>query len=53
MKNSPDFVNYKGRAINGPDQVDALAQAQSIFYLSIFIVQCFNVRGRLPFTIHI
>ncbi|KZV90337.1 aminophospholipid-transporting P-type ATPase [Exidia glandulosa HHB12029] len=52
MKNSPDFVNYKGRAINGPDQVDALAQAQSIFYLSIFIVQCFNVfavKARLKF----
>jgi hypothetical protein len=40
---SPDFINGRGRAISGHDQVDALAQAQSIVYLSIFITQCFNV----------
>ncbi|KAF9557188.1 aminophospholipid-transporting P-type ATPase [Agrocybe pediades] len=42
-KGSPDFINYRGRAISGQDQVDALGQAQSIVYLSIFITQCFNV----------
>lgn len=61
LKSSPDFVNSRGRVLNAPQQVDALAQAQSIgkpflfnllqryssndaVYLSIFIVQCFNVR---------
>lgn len=43
LKSSPDFVNSRGRVLNAPQQVDALAQAQSIVYLSIFIVQCFNV----------
>jgi len=42
-KSSNDFINYKGQSINGSQQVDALAQAQSIVYLSIFITQCFNV----------
>jgi sodium/potassium-transporting ATPase subunit alpha len=27
---SPNFINYKGQSINGPQQVEALAQAQSI-----------------------
>lgn len=40
---SPDFINGRGRAISAHDQADALAQAQSIVYLSIFITQCFNV----------
>ena len=40
---SPDFINGRGRAISAHDQVDALGQAQSIVYLSIFITQCFNV----------
>ncbi|OCH88233.1 aminophospholipid-transporting P-type ATPase [Obba rivulosa] len=40
---SPDFINYKGEAITASQQVNALAQAQSIVYLSIFIIQCFNV----------
>ena len=43
-KSSPDFVNSRGQIISAFDQVDALAQAQSIVYLSIFITQCFNVR---------
>ncbi|KAF5373122.1 hypothetical protein D9758_001480 [Tetrapyrgos nigripes] len=43
VKHSPDFINTKGRVLTADDQVDALGQAQSIFYLSIFIVQCFNV----------
>jgi hypothetical protein len=29
-KDSPDFINYKGQSINGPQQVEAFAQAQSI-----------------------
>ncbi|KAH9483613.1 Sodium/potassium-transporting ATPase subunit alpha-4 [Psilocybe cubensis] len=40
---SPDFINYRGQSIPAHQQVDALAQAQSIVYLSIFITQCFNV----------
>jgi hypothetical protein len=27
---SPDFINYKGQSLSGPQQVEALAQAQSI-----------------------
>jgi sodium/potassium-transporting ATPase subunit alpha len=53
-KSSPDFINYKGQSISGDQQVEALAQAQSIVYLSIFFLQCFNVfavkaRFHLPF----
>ncbi|KAN0141264.1 aminophospholipid-transporting P-type ATPase [Lactarius tabidus] len=40
---SPDFINYKGQSLSGPQQSEALAQAQSIVYLSIFFTQCFNV----------
>ncbi|KIK59054.1 hypothetical protein GYMLUDRAFT_170208 [Collybiopsis luxurians FD-317 M1] len=43
VKHAPDFINYKGQALNATQQIDALGQAQSIVYLSIFIVQCFNV----------
>jgi len=51
---SADFINYKGQSINGKQQVEAFAQAQSIVYLSIFFTQCFNVfavkaKYRLPF----
>ncbi|KAF8188333.1 aminophospholipid-transporting P-type ATPase [Pholiota molesta] len=42
-KGSPDFVNSRGQVIDGKHQADALGQAQSIVYLSIFIAQCFNV----------
>ncbi|KAH8100263.1 aminophospholipid-transporting P-type ATPase [Cristinia sonorae] len=42
-KSSSDFINYKGESLNASHQVDALGQAQSIVYLSIFIIQCFNV----------
>ncbi|THG94387.1 hypothetical protein EW026_g7073 [Hermanssonia centrifuga] len=42
-KTSPDFVNGRGQTIDANQQVEALAQAQSIVYLSIFIIQCFNV----------
>ncbi|TBU55204.1 aminophospholipid-transporting P-type ATPase [Dichomitus squalens] len=53
-KTSPDFVNSRGQIISPSKQVDALAQAQSIVYLSIFIIQCFNVfavkaKLRFPF----
>ncbi|KAI0263789.1 aminophospholipid-transporting P-type ATPase [Gloeopeniophorella convolvens] len=51
---SPDFINYKGEHLDASHQVDALAQAQSIVYLSVFIAQCFNVfavkaKFRFPF----
>lgn len=42
-KDSPDFINSRGQVISASKQVDALGQAQSIVYLSIFICQCFNV----------
>ncbi|RDX52903.1 aminophospholipid-transporting P-type ATPase [Lentinus brumalis] len=53
-KDSPDFINSRGQRISGDKQVDALGQAQSIVYLSIFIIQCFNVfavkaKFRFPF----
>jgi len=43
LKNSPDFTNGRGEVIHAAQQVIALAEAQSIVYLSIFIIQCFNV----------
>ncbi|KAG7086440.1 hypothetical protein E1B28_002394 [Marasmius oreades] len=52
MKDSPPFVNGRGETISAEKQVDALGQAQSIVYLSIFIIQCFNVfavKARLSF----
>ncbi|TFK45629.1 aminophospholipid-transporting P-type ATPase [Heliocybe sulcata] len=54
LSSSPLFVNYQGRTIDAADQVSALGQAQGIVYLSIFIIQCFNVfavkaRFKFPF----
>ncbi|KAF8968280.1 aminophospholipid-transporting P-type ATPase [Flammula alnicola] len=43
LKGSQDFINSRGQVIGAQQQVDALAQAQSIVYLSVFITQCFNV----------
>ncbi|EPS98398.1 hypothetical protein FOMPIDRAFT_41618 [Fomitopsis schrenkii] len=43
QKSSPDFVNTRGQVMDASQQVEALAKAQSIVYLSVFIVQCFNV----------
>jgi len=43
LSSSPNFVNGRGRVIDAESQVTALAEAQSIVYLSIFITQCFNV----------
>jgi sodium/potassium-transporting ATPase subunit alpha len=40
---SPDYTNVRGQVINGPAQYDAFRQGQSMVYLSIFIVQCFNM----------
>ncbi|KAI0692233.1 aminophospholipid-transporting P-type ATPase [Cytidiella melzeri] len=53
-KTSPDFINGRGQVIGASQQVDALAKAQSIVYLSVFIIQCFNVfavkaKFRFPF----
>lgn len=42
-KSSPDFTNSRGQIIGSSQQVEAFAKAQSIVYLSIFIIQCFNV----------
>ncbi|KZT74065.1 aminophospholipid-transporting P-type ATPase [Daedalea quercina L-15889] len=42
-KSSPDFVNTRGQVINASQQVEAFGKAQSIVYLSVFIIQCFNV----------
>ncbi|KAH9914464.1 aminophospholipid-transporting P-type ATPase [Fomitopsis serialis] len=42
-ESSPDFVNTRGQVIDASQQVEALGKAQSIVYLSIFIIQCFNV----------
>ncbi|OBZ75063.1 hypothetical protein A0H81_04877 [Grifola frondosa] len=51
---SPDFINSRGEVIPASKQVDAFGQAQGIVYLSIFIMQCFNVfavkaKFRFPF----
>jgi sodium/potassium-transporting ATPase subunit alpha len=43
LKDSPDFINFRGQTINAAHQVDALGQAQSMVYLGIFIIQSFNV----------
>jgi len=40
---SPDYTNVHGQVITGPQQYEAIGQAQSIVYLSIFIAQCFNM----------
>lgn len=51
-KTSPDFVNSRGQVISAEKQVDAFAQAQSIYYIAIFIMQCFNifaVKARMTF----
>ncbi|KIJ37036.1 hypothetical protein M422DRAFT_260417 [Sphaerobolus stellatus SS14] len=42
-KSSPPFINHKGQTIEAAQQVNVLAQAQSIVYLSVFIMKCFNV----------
>ncbi|KAH9911673.1 aminophospholipid-transporting P-type ATPase [Epithele typhae] len=54
QSDSPDFTNSRGQVLTAAQQVDAFAQAQSIVYLSIFIIQCFNVfavkaKFRFPF----
>jgi len=43
VNGGPDFINHNGQTIDATAQVEALAQAQSIVYLGIFIMQCFNV----------
>ncbi|KAJ7915024.1 aminophospholipid-transporting P-type ATPase [Mycena leptocephala] len=55
---APDFINGRGQTITGSEQVDALGKAQSIVYLSIFIIQCFNVfavkaKFTFPFGKHV
>ncbi|PCH38584.1 aminophospholipid-transporting P-type ATPase [Wolfiporia cocos MD-104 SS10] len=42
-KSSPDFTNSRGQVISASQQVEAFGKAQSIVYLAIFIMQCFNV----------
>jgi len=53
-KSSPSYTTASGKVLNGAAQTEALAQAQSIFYLSVMIGQMFNLfvckcRLRLPF----
>lgn len=43
LPDSPDFINNAGVVIQAQQQVNAWGQAQSITYLSIFIIQCFNI----------
>ncbi|KAJ6583163.1 aminophospholipid-transporting P-type ATPase [Mycena vulgaris] len=55
---APDFINGRGQTITGSEQVDALGKAQSIVYLSVFIIQCFNVfavkaKFTFPFGKHV
>jgi sodium/potassium-transporting ATPase subunit alpha len=55
---SPPYTGSRGWTLDGPAQSDAFGQAQSIVYLSIFIVQCFNMfavkaRIRFPFGKHV
>jgi len=54
LSNSPDYTTARGVTLTGDQQVEALSQGQSIFYLSIMIQQMFDlfaVKGRfgLPF----
>ncbi|EFP77177.2 hypothetical protein PGT21_010835 [Puccinia graminis f. sp. tritici] len=49
---SPPYTNLAGRVIDSTDQTEALAQAQGMFYMSIFLMQCFNmfaVKAKLKF----
>ncbi|KAL1925494.1 uncharacterized protein VTP21DRAFT_377 [Calcarisporiella thermophila] len=51
---SPNYTTASGRVLTYLEQKDALAQGQSILYLSIMIMQAFNMfackaRLRLPF----
>ncbi|KAJ7885400.1 aminophospholipid-transporting P-type ATPase [Mycena leptocephala] len=55
---SKDFINSRGQTITASQQVDALGKAQSIVYLSVFIIQCFNVfavkaKFTFPFGKHV
>ncbi|KNZ44478.1 hypothetical protein VP01_911g1 [Puccinia sorghi] len=50
--NSPPYTNLSGRVIDSTAQTEALAQAQGMFYMSIFLMQCFNmfaVKAKLKF----
>ncbi|KAG0148852.1 hypothetical protein CROQUDRAFT_40800 [Cronartium quercuum f. sp. fusiforme G11] len=50
--NSPPYTNVNGRVLSSTEQTEALAQAQGMFYMSIFLMQCFNmfaVKARLKF----
>ncbi|KAK9709068.1 hypothetical protein K7432_009271 [Basidiobolus ranarum] len=54
LNESPSYTLPNGRVLTNSDQKEALAQAQSIFYLSVMICQCFNLFTckclvRLPF----
>jgi magnesium-transporting ATPase (P-type) len=40
---APNFITASGRVITAAQQVNALGQAQTSVYLSIFIMQSFNV----------
>ncbi|KDE09552.1 hypothetical protein MVLG_00448 [Microbotryum lychnidis-dioicae p1A1 Lamole] len=43
LDNSPNYISVSGRVLTASEQVDAWAKATSIMYLSIFLIQCFNI----------
>jgi len=43
LSSSPPFTTSSGRVLSADDQVDAWARSQSIMYMSIFVIQCFNI----------
>ncbi|RKP25450.1 hypothetical protein SYNPS1DRAFT_15649 [Syncephalis pseudoplumigaleata] len=54
MKKSPPLDLGNGRSLNADEQMEALAQAQTCYYMALMIMQVFNLfackcRIRLPF----
>ncbi|KAJ3342831.1 hypothetical protein HDU93_000961 [Gonapodya sp. JEL0774] len=42
-EDAPSFTLGSGKTITGPEQLDALRQAQSAFFLSLLFLQCWNL----------
>jgi hypothetical protein len=51
MKGSPPFTNSRGQTIDGRDQVDALAQAQSIGTTTIVISRISHTKAFILFSV--
>ncbi|RKP07220.1 hypothetical protein THASP1DRAFT_17398 [Thamnocephalis sphaerospora] len=54
VKNAPPLEIGDGRTLNADEQIEALAQAQTCYYMAVMIIQLFNMfaskcRLRLPF----